>query len=158
MSQDYYCHYCHKSLECCKCDGQMQDDVATAQERIAELEAENAKLHNRIGSLTLDNDLLRRSAADDVLTIHTCQEIIDRIKKENGDFRAKNSDLEKENAKLRAECDMNEYKIRNMALIISGSRDQNSKLLALVERAADHIGCSCMMCDEVRRECKEALK
>lgn len=44
MGQDYYCHYCHKSLECCKCDGQLQDDVSTAQERIAELEEQVIRL------------------------------------------------------------------------------------------------------------------
>jgi hypothetical protein len=48
MGRDYYCAYCHKSLECCKCDGQLQDDIATAQERIAELETENAKLREAL--------------------------------------------------------------------------------------------------------------
>lgn len=79
-----------------------RSDALSNLERLIFVEAENAKLSDRVGSLTFDNDLLRRGAADDALTIHTCEEIIDRVKKENGDFRAKNSDLEKENVRLRA--------------------------------------------------------
>lgn len=61
MGQDYYCHYCHKSLECCKCDGQIQDDLTTAQERIAELEAENAKFRALVerGANLYDTDIQR---------------------------------------------------------------------------------------------------
>jgi len=98
------CVHCHQ-IGIMSFDGRSHWEVCPshpARKRIAELEAENAKLSNRVGSLTFDNDLLRRGAADDALTIHTCGEIIDRIKKENGDFRAKNSDLEKEVTRLRA--------------------------------------------------------
>lgn len=112
----------------------MQHVAEGLRERITELEAENAKLSNRVGSLTLDNDLLRRGAADDALTIHTCGEIIDRIKKENGDFRAKNSDLEKENARFRALVE---------------------RWLQLVKLPTDGFIAGCI---EFNNDCKEALK
>ena len=35
---------------------------------------------------------------------------------------------------------------------------ENAKLRALVERAIEHIGCSCMECPQVEKECREALK
>ena len=37
-------------------------------------------------------------------------------------------------------------------------REENAKLRALVKRAAGHVGCSCMECQEVEKECREALK
>jgi hypothetical protein len=39
---------------------------------------------------------LKRTIADDALTIHTCEEIIERTKKELGDYRELYFDMKKE--------------------------------------------------------------
>ena len=52
-----------------------------------EYEQRIKELEHRIGALTYDNDYLKRGSADDALLIHTCGEIIDRVKKELGDYR-----------------------------------------------------------------------
>ncbi len=41
---------------------------------------------------------LKRTIADDALTIHTCEEIIERTKKELGDYRELYFDMKKERA------------------------------------------------------------
>jgi hypothetical protein len=49
-------------------------------------------------------------------------------------------------------------KIAELAADNKRLREENAKLRSLVERASAHIGCSCMECPQVEKECKEALK
>ena len=60
----------------------------------------------------VDVEGLKRQIADDALTIHTCGEIIDRTKKELGNYRELYFDMKKERdaalaevAKLKAQLD-----------------------------------------------------